>query len=560
MPIHPLAGKPAPAAQLIDVEKLLREYHARSPDTNDPEQLVTFGTSGHRGSSPRGSFNEAHILAITQAICEWRRAQGISGPLFLGKDTHALSAPAERTALEVLAANGVEARIHQGDGFTPTPVISHAILSHNRVRSAPLADGRADGRADGLADGIVITPSHNPPEDGGFKYNPPNGGPADTDVTGWIQDRANALLREANASVRRTAYEAALRAPTTRAVDFIRPYVEGLREVIDVDAIRGAGVEVGVDPLGGSSLRYWEPIAAAYGLKLAVVNKTIDPRFGFMTLDHDGKIRMDCSSAHAMAPLVRLKDSYRVAFGNDPDADRHGIVTPSLGLMNPNHYLAVAIRYLFTHREGWPKTAAVGKTLVSSALIDRVAASLGRKLVEVPVGFKWFVDGLLDGSLGFGGEESAGASFLRRDGTAWSTDKDGIILGLLAAEITARTGKDPGEHYRELAARFGEPLYTRIDQPASPEEKSRLKKLSSESVPGSTLAGEPIAAKLTRAPGNDASIGGLKVVAENGWFAARPSGTENIYKIYAESFRDRAHLDRIVEEAREMVGRALRGA
>jgi len=549
---HPLAGKPAPAVQLINVDRLIRDYHERSPDAGDPEQLVSFGTSGHRGSSPRGSFNEAHILAITQAICEWRRAQGIAGPLFLGKDTHALSAPAERTALEVLAANGVEARIHEGDGFTPTPVISHAILSHNRTPNA--------ARAGGLADGIVITPSHNPPEDGGFKYNPPNGGPADTDVTGWIQDRANALLRGKNGSVRRTAYEAALRATTTRAVDLIRPYVQGLREVIDVDAIRAAGVSVGVDPLGGSSLRYWEPIADAYGLKLAVVNKTLDPRFGFMTLDHDGKIRMDCSSAHAMAPLVRLKDSYRVAFGNDPDADRHGIVTPSLGLMNPNQYLSVAIRYLFKHREGWPKDAAIGKTLVSSALIDRVAASLDRKLVEVPVGFKWFVQGLLDGSFGFGGEESAGASFLRRDGTSWSTDKDGIILGLLAAEITARTGKDPGEHYREQAARFGEPLYTRIDQPASLEEKSRLKKLSSESVHGSTLAGEPIAAKLTRAPGNDAPIGGLKVVAKNGWFAARPSGTENIYKIYAESFRDRAHLDRIVEEAREMVGRALRGA
>ena len=547
MAISPLAGKPAPKEMLVDVGRLEREYHERRPDPADPVQLVAFGTSGHRGSSLRGSFNEPHILATTQAICDWRRRAGTDGPLYMGKDTHALSGPAQRTALEVLASNGVETIIQEKDGVTPTPVVSRAILAHNR------------GRKDRLADGIVVTPSHNPPEDGGFKYNPPNGGPADTDVTRWVEDRANELLRGGNAGVRRMPYEAALKAASTRQEDLVHPYVKDLVNVVDMDAIRAAGLRLGVDPLGGAARPYWEPINALYGLDIVVVNPEIDPRFAFMTVDHDGKIRMDCSSPYAMARLVGLRDRFQVAFANDPDSDRHGIVTPSAGLLNPNHYLAVAIRYLLGHRPSWPTGAAVGKTLVSSSMIDRVTAKLGRKLAEVPVGFKWFVPGLFEGSICFGGEESAGASFLRRDGSVWTTDKDGIIMNLLAAEITARTGRDPGEHYRELTAEFGAPLYTRIDAPATPEEKARLKRLSPEAVRDAELAGEPIAAKLTRAPGNGAAIDGLKVVAASGWFAARPSGTENIYKIYAESFRDERHLAAIVAEARQIVGKALAG-
>ena len=547
MAISPLAGKPAPKDMLVDLALLEREYYARRPDVDDPAQMVSFGTSGHRGSALRGSFNEAHILATTQAICEYRRGHGIDGPLYMGKDTHALSGPAQRTALEVLAANGAETIIQKDDGVTPTPVISWRILVYNR------------GRKEHLADGIVVTPSHNPPEDGGFKYNPPNGGPADTDVTGWVQDRANALLRGGNAGVKRVPFDAAIKAGTTHEEDFVLPYVQDLRNVVDMEAIRGAGLELAVDPLGGAGRPYWEPINSVYGLDIAVVNPVIDPTFSFMTLDHDGKIRMDCSSPYAMARLVELKDRYRVAFANDPDADRHGIVTPSAGLMNPNHYLAVAIRYLLGHRPQWPPHAVVGKTLVSSGMIDRVVAKAGRRLCEVPVGFKWFVPGLFDGSCCFGGEESAGASFLRRDGTVWATDKDGLIMDLLAAEITARTGKDPGEHYQELTAEFGTSYYTRIDAPATPEQKTKLAKLSPEAVRESSLAGEPIIAKLTRAPGNDAAIGGLKVVAAGGWFAARPSGTENIYKIYAESFKDQAHLDGIVGEAQAMVNKALGG-
>ncbi len=544
MTISPLAGKPATKEMLVDLARLEREYYARVPDPDDAAQRVSFGTSGHRGSSLRGSFTEAHVLVITQAICDYRRAQRIDGPLHLGKDTHALSSPAERTALEVLAANGVETRIQRGDGATPTPAISRAILAHNR------------GRTEHLADGIVVTPSHNPPEDGGFKYNPPSGGPADTDVTRWVQDRANELLRRAH-EVRRIPHEAALRAPTTHAEDFVLPYVNDLRNAVDMDAIRAAGLALAVDPLGGAGAGYWEPINSVYGLDIEVVGAKVDPTFSFMTVDHDGAIRMDCSSPYAMARLVGLKDRYRVAFGNDPDADRHGIVTPSAGLMNPNHYLAVAIEYLVTHRPDWPARAAIGKTLVSSSLIDRVAAALGRRVLEVPVGFKWFVAGLLDGSCCFGGEESAGASFLRRDGTVWTTDKDGLIMNLLAAEITAHTGRDPGEHYRELAERFGAPHYVRIDAPATPEQKARLAALSPGDVAASELAGEPITAKLTVAPGNGAPIGGLKVTARSGWFAARPSGTENIYKIYAESFIGPAHLDAIVHEAREIVNEAL---
>jgi phosphoglucomutase len=543
---HPLAGQPAPAELLIDVSELERAYYERQPDLDDSAQRVSFGTSGHRGSALDGAFNEAHILAITQAICEYRQAQGIDGPLFMGKDSHALSNPAQRNALEVLAANGIETIIQPADGVTPTPVISRAILAYNRERREHLADG------------VVITPSHNPPRDGGFKYNPPNGGPADTDVTGLIQDRANQLLGEGNAQVKRVTYETALKASTTHEEDFIAPYVNELSAVIDFEVIRSAGLKIGVDPLGGAAVHYWQPIAERYGLNISVVNPHLDPQFGFMTLDHDGKIRMDCSSPYAMAGLVQLKDDFDIAWGNDPDTDRHGIVTRSVGLMNPNHYLAVAIRYLLTHRPDWSAESAVGKTLVSSGLIDRVVASLKRKLVEVPVGFKWFVAGLMDGSMCFGGEESAGASFLRRDGTVWTTDKDGIILGLLAAEITARTGRDPGEHYRELAAQFGTPYYTRIDAPATPEQKAAFKKLSPENVTATELAGEPITAKLTKAPGNDAPIGGLKVVAQNGWFAARPSGTENIYKLYAESFQSETHLAAIVEQAQEIVRRTLR--
>jgi phosphoglucomutase len=545
MALSPLAGKPAPKNLLIDVARLERDYYERKPDLSDPEQRVAFGTSGHRGTPLRGTFTESHILAITQAICDYRRAQGIDGPVFMGKDTHAVSGPAQRTALEVLAANGVETVIQRDDGVTPTPVISHAILVYNR------------GRKDHFADGIVITPSHNPPEDGGFKYNPPNGGPADTDVTTWIQDRANALLKGNNAEVKRVPFAAAIKAETTRQADFILPYVLDLHHVIDMDAIRAAGLKLGVDPLGGAAVGYWAPINEVYHLDITVVNPKVDPTFSFMTVDHDGKTRMDCSSPYAMANLVGLKDRFRVAFGNDPDSDRHGIVTPSAGLMNPNAYLAVAIRYLLGNRPDWPKAAAVGKTLVSSSMIDRAVGELGRRVYEVPVGFKWFAPGLFDGSICFGGEESAGASFLRRDGTVWTTDKDGPIMDLLAAEITARTGKDPGEHYRALTAAFGTPYYTRIDAPATPDQKARLAKLSPEAVKEAELAGEPITAKLTRAPGNNAPIGGLKVVSANGWFAARPSGTENIYKIYAESFKDQAHLDAIVAEAQRIVSNAL---
>jgi phosphoglucomutase len=545
MAISPLAGKPAPKELLVDLDRLERAYYDRRPDLADPAQLVSFGTSGHRGSPLHGSFTEAHILAITQAICDYRRSQGTDGPLYMGKDTHAVSGPAQRTALEVLAANNVQTVIQRDAGFTPTPAISRAILVHNR------------GRKEGLADGVVITPSHNPPEDGGFKYNPPDGGPADTGVTRWIQDRANELLRGGNAAVKRMPLEAAMQAATTHQEDLLMPYVEELHEVVDMEAIRAAGLKLAVDPLGGAAVHYWEPINRVYKLDIAVVNPEVDPTFSFMTVDHDGRIRMDCSSPYAMAGLVRLKDRYRVAFANDTDADRHGIVTPSVGLMNPNHYLAVAIRYLLTHRPSWPARAVVGKTLVSSNMIDRVVHKLGRTLCEVPVGFKWFAPGLLGGWLCFGGEESAGASFLRRDGTVWTTDKDGPIMNLLAAEIIARSGKDPGEHFQELAAEFGTPYYTRIDAAATPEQKARLGKLSPEAVTASTLAGEPITATLTKAPGNNAAIGGLKVVAGSGWFAARPSGTENIYKIYAESFKDERHLQAIVEEAQQIVDDAL---
>ncbi len=545
MPISPLAGKPAPASLLVDVPRLLAEYESRRPDLADPQQLVSFGTSGHRGTPLDGSFTEAHILAITQAICDYRDKSGVDGPLYIGKDTHAVSTPAQHTALEVLAANVVETILQADEGFTPTPVISHAILGYNR------------GRAEHLSDGIVITPSHNPPRDGGIKYNPTNGGPADVDVTQWIQDRANDLLRANNSGVKRIPYDRALSAATTHVRDLVHPYVSDLPSVVNIAAIRDAGIELGADPLGGASVAYWQLIREMHDLNLAVVNTTIDPTFSFMTVDHDGQIRMDCSSPWAMAKLITLKDRYRVAFGNDPDSDRHGIVTPSAGLMNPNHYLAVAIRYLFTHRPHWRSSAGIGKTLVSSGLIDRVAASLGRRLVEVPVGFKWFVPGLFDGSLGFGGEESAGASFLRDDGSVWSTDKDGIILNLLAAEMAAVTAKEPGEHFLDIANEFGKPDYARTDEPATPAQKAILKKLSPESVRETTLAGEPIIARLTRAPGNNAPIGGLKVVAPNGWFAARPSGTENVYKIYAESFRSNEHLQRIMSEARQIVTRAL---
>lgn len=542
MAVSPLAGKPAPREILVDLARLERDYYERQPDMGDPTQLVSFGTSGHRGSSLRSTFNEAHILATTQAICEYRLAHRTDGPLFMGKDTHALSGPAQRTALEVLAANGVETMIQQDDGFTPTPVVSHAILGYNR------------GRSHGMADGIVVTPSHNPPEDGGFKYNPPNGGPADTQVTQWIQDRANELLRSGNREVKRIPYESAFKAATTHEYDFLMPYVKDLAKVIDIDAIRSAGIKMGCDPLGGASVHYWEPIKAMYGLDITVVNSRVDPQFAFMRVDHDGKIRMDCSSPYAMAGLVGLKDQFRIAFANDTDADRHGIVTRSVGLMSPNHYLAVAIDYLLSHRSGWPKSAAIGKTLVSSSLIDRVVKGLGRTLSEVPVGFKWFVDGLFDGSYCFGGEESAGASFLRRDGTVWTTDKDGLIMDLLAAEITAIMGKDPGELYQELTARLGTPFYTRIDAPATPEQKARMARLSPDAVTAKELAGEPIVAKLSSAPGNGALIGGLKIVTASGWFAARPSGTENIYKLYAESFKDEKHLQTIVDEARKLIG------
>ena len=544
--VHPLAGKPAPAAALIDVPALLRAY-LDAPDANDAAQRVAFGTSGHRGSALKRSFNEAHILAIVQAVCEYRGRNGICGPLFLGMDTHALSAPAQDTALQVLAANAVRTHIQRDGGYTPTPVISRAILAHNREHGAARADG------------LVITPSHNPPADGGIKYNPPNGGPADTDVTGWIEQRANALLAQGNKDVRRLPYAQALAAGTTREDDFASPYIEDLGSVIDMEAIRAAKLKIGVDPLGGAAVAYWKPIAARYGLDIEVVNPKVDPAFGFMTLDHDGQIRMDCSSPYAMASLVGLKQRFDIAWANDADADRHGIVTPSAGLMNPNHYLAVAIHYLLTHRPQWPSTAAVGKTLVSSALIDRVVTGLKRPLIEVPVGFKWFSAGLLDGGFCFGGEESAGASFLRRDGSAWTTDKDGIILGLLAAEITASTGKDPAAYYLDLTAQYGRAHYVRVDAPATPAQKAAFKRLDAGSVQAAELAGDAILARLTRAPGNDAPIGGLKVTTAAGWFAARPSGTEDIYKLYAESFTSAAHLQRIVREAQDIVSAALRG-
>jgi len=544
MSLSPLAGTPAPPEILVDLARLERAYYERRPAMDDPTQRVSFGTSGHRGSSLRGSFNEAHILAVTQAICDYRRRQRTDGPLYLGKDTHALSGPAQRSALEVLAANGMETIIQRADGVTPTPVISHAILVFNRGRTA------------GLADGIVVTPSHNPPEDGGIKYNPPHGGPADIDATGWIERRANELLEGGNTGIRRIPFERAIRVTSTHAQDFVLPYIRDLRNVVDMDAIRDARLTLAVDPLGGAAQPYWEPINHVYGLEIAVVNPRLDPRFAFMTVDHDGAIRMDCSSPYAMAGLVALRDRYRVAFGNDPDADRHGIVTPSAGLLNPNHYLAVAIHYLLTHRPRWPARAAVGKTLVSSSMIDRVVQRLGRGLYESPVGFKWFVPGLFAGALCFGGEESAGASFLRHDGTVWTTDKDGPIMALLAAEITARTGRDPGEHYRTLTAEFGTPYYTRVDAPATPEQKARLQQFSPETLTAATLAGEPILATLTRAPANDAPLGGLKVVTASGWFAARPSGTENVYKIYAESFKDEGHLRAILTEAQAIVGGA----
>ena len=543
--VHPLAGKAAPAELLIDVSKLERDYFERKPDLADPNQLVSFGTSGHRGTSFNGTFTETHILAITQAVCDYRRTHSTTGPVFMAKDTHALSAFAQRTALEVLAANGVEVFIQANDGFTPTPALSFAILDYNR------------GRKDGLADGIGITPSHNPPSDGGLKYNPPNGGPADTNVTNWIQHRANQLLHRNSHGLHRMPYETAIRAATTLPHDYAMPYVEALGTILDMDAIRSAGVCIGVDPLGGASVNYWEPIKERYGLTLTVVNPRVDPTFSFMSVDQDGKIRMDCSSPYAMAGLVRLKDKFNIAFGCDPDADRHGIVTPGADLLNPNHYLAVAIRYLLTHRPNWPPTAAVGKTLVSSSLIDRVVADLGRRLYETPVGFKWFVPGLFDGSLCFGGEESAGASFLRRDGLTWVTEKDGLVMGLLAAEITAVTGDDPGSHYKEITTRFGAPFYTRIDAPATLDQKAAFKKLTPASVTAQELAGENITARLVKAPGNDAPIGGLKVITANGWFAARPSGTENIYKLYGESFTNQAHLSLIIEQAQQIVTQSL---
>jgi len=546
--LSPLAGKPAPKDMLVDVAKLEREYFERRPDLDDRSQMVSFGTSGHRGSPLTGAFTEAHILAITQAVCDYRRIYGPDGPLYMGKDTHGVSALAQRTALEVLAANNVDTVIQQNDGVTPTPVISRAILVYNH------------GRKEHLADGIVVTPSHNPPEDGGFKYNPAHGGPADTRVTQWIQGRANELLRETNAGVKRVSFGKAFQASTTHERDLIRPYVWDLRSVVDMDAIRAARLTLGVDPLGGAAQPYWDVINAEYGLDITVVNPVIDPTFSFMTVDHDGKIRMDCSSPYAMARLVALKNKYNVAFANDADADRHGIVTPSVGLMNANHYLGVAIRYLLRHRPEWGRDSSIGKTVVSSSVIDRVVDQLDRRISEVPVGFKWFVPGLLNGSCCFGGEESAGASFLRRDGTVWTTDKDGLIMNLLAAEITARTGKDPGEHYRELESEFGTFFYARVDAPATPEEKAWLLALSPEDVKVSNLCDEPILTKLTHAPGNGEAIGGLKVVAAGGWFAARPSGTENIYKIYAESFKSQAHLDAILGEAQRIVNESLNSA
>ncbi len=543
--LSPLAGKLAPEAQLVDVARLRDAYADLRPDVGVPSQRVAFGTSGHRGSSFDHSFNEWHVLAITQAICEYRAGKGIDGPLFIGIDTHALSQPALESALEVLAANGVQTMVSKGGEYTPTPAISHAILTYNR------------GRTSGLADGIVVTPSHNPPDGGGFKYNPPNGGPADTDITGWVQKRANALIEGGLREVRRVPLAEALRAPTTHEHDYLDAYVSDLANVIDFDAIRGSGVHLGVDPLGGSGVHYWAPIAERYGIDLTVVSEAVDPTFRFMSVDWDGKIRMDPSSLHAMQRLIGLKDSYDVAFACDTDHDRHGIVTRSSGLLLPNHYLSVLVDYLFRHRPQWRSDAAVGKTLVSSALIDRVAKRLGRRLYEVPGGFKWFVDGLFDGSLGFGGEESAGASFLRRDGSVWSTDKDGIAAALMSAEIAARSGKDPGELYRKMTDELGRPVSERVDAPANTEQKARLSKLSPDQVKSTQLAGEKIEAVLDRAPGNGAPIGGIKVASANGWFAARPSGTEDIYKIYAESFKDEAHLQRLLEEAQAMVDQAL---
>ncbi|WP_027716610.1 phosphoglucomutase (alpha-D-glucose-1,6-bisphosphate-dependent) [Desulfuromonas sp. TF] len=550
MTMHELAGKPAPRSILANIPRLVSAYYTHAPDASDPEQRVAFGTSGHRGSSLRKSFNEAHILAISQAICEYRKAQGIGGPLFLGMDTHALSEPALASAIEVFAGNGLDVFIQEGLGYTPTPVISHAILVHNReIRGSR-----------GLADGVVVTPSHNPPEDGGFKYNPPHGGPADTATTKAIEERANELLARGLEGVRRVLFERALRAGGIRRHDYVTPYVDALGSVVDMESIAAAGLRIGIDPLGGAAVAFWHPIAERYGLHLEVVNENVDPTFSFMTLDRDGKIRMDCSSPFAMESLIRLKDRFDIACGNDTDVDRHGIVTKGAGLMNPNHYLSTAIWYLFQNRVGWSPNAAIGKTLVSTSMIDRVGAALGRKVCEVPVGFKWFVDGLLDGSFGFGGEESAGASFLRRDGAVWTTDKDGIIMNLLAGEMTARTGRDPGELYREIEGRFGSPSYARIDAPATPEQKEVLKKLSPDLVTTRELAGEPITAKLTRAPGNGADIGGLKVITQNGWFAARPSGTEDIYKIYAESFLGEEHLLKIQEEAQAIVSAAFAAA
>ncbi|MEW6247682.1 MAG: phosphoglucomutase (alpha-D-glucose-1,6-bisphosphate-dependent) [Nitrospirota bacterium] len=546
MGLNPLAGKPASASILINVPRLITAYYTEKPDPAVCEQRVAFGTSGHRGSAFKRSFNEAHILAITQAICDYRKVHGITGPLYLGMDTHALSEPAFVSTVEVLAANGVDVMVDRAGGYTPTPVISHAILTYNR------------GRTSGVADGIVITPSHNPPEDGGFKYNPPAGGPADTQVTKWIEERANALLSDDLRGIAQVPYERARRASTTHAHDYVGAFVGDLHAVVDMEAVRSAKLKLGVDPLGGSGVAYWEPIAERYGLEIDVVNPVVDPTFRFMPLDWDAKIRMDCSSPYAMANLIALKDRFDVAFGNDADNDRHGIVTRSAGLMNPNHYLAVAIRYLFSHRPGWKPDASVGKTLVSSSLIDRVAAKLRRKLVEVPVGFKWFVNGLLDGSLGFGGEESAGASFLRRDGNVWTTDKDGIIMDLLAGEMMARTGRDPAQLYHELTRELGDPVYERIDAPATPEQKVILSRLSPDQVQMTELAGDRIIAKLTAAPGNGAPIGGLKVVTEHGWFAARPSGTEDVYKLYAESFRGADHLRRIQDEARALIAEALK--
>ncbi|MDN3263092.1 phosphoglucomutase (alpha-D-glucose-1,6-bisphosphate-dependent) [Streptomyces sp. CSDS2] len=544
---HERAGRPARPEDLVDVARLVTAYYTLHPDPADPAQRVAFGTSGHRGSSLASAFNEDHIAATSQAICEYRAAQGTDGPLFLGADTHALSEPAKATALEVFAANEVSVLIDDADGYTPTPAVSHAILTHNR------------GRASGLADGVVVTPSHNPPADGGFKYNPPSGGPAASDATAWIQDRANQIIAGGLKDVRRLPYARALAADTTGRYDFLGTYVGDLPSVLDLDAVRAAGVRIGADPLGGASVAYWGRIAEQHGIDLTVVNPHTDPTWRFMTLDWDGRIRMDCSSPYAMASLIERRDRFHIATGNDADADRHGIVTPDAGLMNPNHYLAVAISYLYRHREQWPAAAGVGKTLVSSTMIDRVAADLGRRLVEVPVGFKWFVDGLVGGDLGFGGEESAGASFLRRDGSVWTTDKDGIILALLAAEITAVTGKTPSEHYAGLTDRFGAPAYARIDAPATREQKALLGKLSPAQVTADTLAGEPVTAVLTEAPGNGAAIGGIKVTTENAWFAARPSGTEDVYKVYAESFLGPEHLARVQEEAQAVVGGALGG-